>query len=262
VIGFLLLALASAEVHDEHAQVPNLEWELSQGWLEKFPQRHSGSTGVPLVLAFFSDPAFLGREVYVNFGALEGHSRMEIEVEWAFTRRTGLLVHGLWHETKLGEGQGDTDVGLRTMLGEFDRFLFTFTALAILPTGDEADNTGTGEWGWAGVINTWSDLGNWITLQTNLGVESHGDTEIIWSFSLAKSFEVPALLPARRGVGDTVPSLSLLAEVAGESGHHGTEGRWLIGVTYSTSASFIMRIGMDVAFDGDTGWIFGIVFHF
>lgn len=262
MIGLILLTLASAEGHDEHAPVSNLEWELSQGWLEKFPQRHSGVTGVPLVLAFFSDPAFLGREVYVNFGATGGRSRVEAELEWALTRRQGLLVHTLWNETSKGSGTGDSDIGLRNVLAEFDRFIFTFTALAIVPSGDAGKETGTGEWGWGGVFNFWSDLGNWVTLQSNIGVEDRGAKEIIWSFSLAKSFAVPALLPARRGVGDTVPSLSFLAEVAGKSGAHGTDGRWLVGVTYSTSASMILRAGLDVSFEGEAGWIFGLVLHF
>jgi hypothetical protein len=278
VAGLLwaLSGVVAAEDHDHdhghdhgHEDAPPLGFDITEAWLDKWVHRHSSATGTPLVHAFLTEPAFLGRDLFVTFAGTGAEKAVEVELEWALTRRLGLIAEVPWVDTGEESGVADSVLALRGLLIEKERFLFSLTAEAGLPTGSESKGLGSGAWGWGAIFNAWGDLGHWFTLQGAGGIErvpALSETAFVWSFTFSKSFRVPPLFKFGREAHGVVPALSLLAEIAGEtglsSGSGPTEGLWLLGVTYSITRSFDFRAGYTRGFRGGDGWIVGFVLHF
>ena len=117
------------------------------------------------------------------------------------TRRLGLIAEGAYVDTPGSGGAGDSFVALRAMLLEQERFLFSVSGEARLPTGSESKGTGTGEWGWAAIAHGWLDLGDWFVLQGTVGYEAVpaiDESVTIWSAAFSKSFPVAPLFGGRR----------------------------------------------------------------
>lgn len=248
--------------HDhDHEATPPLGFDLSEGWFDPWLHRHSSHSGTPLVHAFLTEPAFLGREIFLSYTDQGAESALEAEIEWALTRRLGLIAEGGYVDSSVSGGFGDTFVALRALLVEKERFLFSVSGEARLPTGSARKETGTGEWGWAAIAHGWLDLGGWFTLQGTVGYEevpAVGESVVLWSAAFAKSFPVAPLFKGRRDPHGFVPALSLLAEVAGED----DEGLWLLGVTYSIAGDFDVRAAYNRSFPGEDGWTIGVIWHF
>ena len=66
------------------------------GLLEPFEHIHLSRLGTPLVHSFGVEPAFTGRDLFTDyrFRSGDGITEHEIgfELEWAFTRRLGIIV--------------------------------------------------------------------------------------------------------------------------------------------------------------------------
>ena len=65
-------------------------------WLTPWPHSHFSERGTPFVHPFNIEPAFLGRELFLSYGSVRGsegdEAELEMELEWAFTRRIGMIV--------------------------------------------------------------------------------------------------------------------------------------------------------------------------
>lgn len=256
------------EGHDEegHDARAALGWRLDEGWLDEHVHSHASRAGTPYVHAFLTEPAFLGRELLVGYAESGSESAVEAELEWALTRRLGLVVEGAWLDTGTTSGFGDSVVALRGLLAEHDRLLLALTGEVGVPTGSARKGTGGEAWGFGGILNAWVDLGHWVTLQTSAGIErvsELGETAFVWSAAVTKSFPVRPLI-ARPADEPTI--LALHAEIAGEtglsSGSGSTEGQWLLGVTYPVAAEFDVRAGYTRDFRGRSGWTVGFVRRF
>jgi hypothetical protein len=53
---------------------------------------HANPCGTPFVHGFLTEPAFLGRDLFVDMTRSGDETEAEVEVEWSLTRRLGLVA--------------------------------------------------------------------------------------------------------------------------------------------------------------------------
>ena len=125
---------------------------LSQHWNDPWPHRHFSRLGTPFVHLFSLEPAFLDRDLFLDYrvtrGPDENEAEFEAELEWALTRRVGVVVEApILRLDPIGEetesGLGDIALAPRALLVESDTFLLSGNLEFSIPTGDT--NRGLGE---------------------------------------------------------------------------------------------------------------------
>jgi hypothetical protein len=172
---------------------------LRGGWLEEWPHSHFSRLGTPMIHFFFTEPAGPERDLIVDYLYTKGPDGKEhefaTELEWAFTRRIGVVleVPGMVLNPNDGPqeiGFGDFVVAPRFLLADFDRFMLSANLEISTPTGDDERGLGAGETLLAPSLTGWLDLGNWWTAGFQVGSEaglSSGDNEIFYSVALART---------------------------------------------------------------------------
>lgn len=257
----------------------------AEGFMEPFEHIHFSKLGTPYVHSFGIEPAFTGRDLFLDYAYLEGEGvtehETEVELEWAFTSRLGVImeVPYIWEDEE-GEGStsgfGDFAIVPRALLIESDRFLLTGQVEVVLPTGSSAFG---GDTAIAPGIAMWNDLGNWFTLNSGVAVE-HGfdedSTELVFGFGLVKSFgEKHGDHKDHAGHDHPTSSAGGLFNIhleatgstllnGSDSGDTTLEG--LVGVSYGFAAGFDIRAGYFFPITSpkefDHGFTTGIIFHF
>jgi len=171
--------------------------------------RHFTRRGTPLVHLFLVEPAVLHRDIFLDYRIGNNVDRntdeqeLEIEIEWALTRRLGLIIEapylGLNPDTDPNtSGFGDFAVAGRALLVDGETFFMSANLAVGIPTGSVSRGLGGGEVTIAPSVTTWHDLGNWTALHTQFGTEvgtQSGDTELIYGLALTHSFQGPVLFP-------------------------------------------------------------------
>ncbi|MHC5028283.1 MAG: transporter [Planctomycetota bacterium] len=267
---------------------PPLGSNLLEGWLDEWSHTHFSRRGTPYVHAFGFEPAFLGRELFLDFSLTDGDEgqeyELEAELEYAFTRRLGIVIEAgyAWLDPDGAsdeDGFGDIAVAPRFLLLDYDQFLLSANLEFEFPTGDEDRDLGAGETIFAPSLSAWLDLGNSFTLQGNIGLE-HGlssDSDVFtWGGSLAYTIYTkgqPELVTADGAVRSHFPEgqLSLIAELLGEHPLDGDEdgqgtGAWLFAASYSLTPNIDLRAGVTLPAwrprEFDNGAVFGVIVHF
>ena len=110
ILGMLFCPLAMSDAlgqtdhestHDatgDHATSypPPFDFSLTESWLDPWPHSHFSRRGTPFIHLFLTEPAFLDRDLFFDFGIAragrENEMEMEVELEWAITRRLGLVI--------------------------------------------------------------------------------------------------------------------------------------------------------------------------
>lgn len=250
------------------------------GFLEPFEHIHFSARGTPLVHSFGIEPAFTGRDLFIDYGYRSGkgfaENEIELELEWAFTRRLGIILEVPYvFEDEDGEsavdGFGDLAIVPRAILLESERFILTSQIEIVAPTG--SDSFG-GETAIAPGFAGWIDLGNWWTLNTQLAVEhifEEDETELLFGFGLVKSFGSVGNPLDAHGHATAAGLFHLHLEVTGaiplkgeDEGDVYAEG--LVGLSYGLSPKMDLRLGYEFPitspreFDGGLGA--GVVWHF
>lgn len=260
-----------AHGHADHGP-PLLRRDWCRGWRECWTHGHGSPCGTPYVHSFLSEPAFAGRDVFLDVSRAGGETEWEAELEYALTRRLNLVAELPFTDNGTTSGIGDGALGLRALLVETERLLFATGVEVEVPLGDETRRLGRGEWALAANAHAWTDLGKCFTLQSQIGLEgvpATGEIACLWSVSLIKSFPLRPLLGGGGGHdhgGHGPRALSLHAEVRGETGLAGdeageTEGLWLVGATLPILDGLDARSAFTRTFEGVAGWRFGIVVH-
>ncbi|WP_444678192.1 hypothetical protein [Halomonas sp. E19] len=106
--------------------LPYLGFSLTEGWLDPWVHSHYSREGTPFVHLFNLEPAYLDRDFFFVYRyTREPHAieeELEVELEWAFTRRIGLMVEAeLEREREAGETEtelGDFKIAPRFLLVE------------------------------------------------------------------------------------------------------------------------------------------------
>lgn len=98
---FLQISLAmlpqSGEVNPAaQASAEPINLDITEGWLDPWPHNHFSRKGTPFIHLFSLEPAFLDRDFFLDYRWASGSEGKEIEVEaeleWALTRRLGIVV--------------------------------------------------------------------------------------------------------------------------------------------------------------------------
>jgi hypothetical protein len=256
---------------------------METDFLETFEHVHFSPVGTPIIHSFGVEPAFTGRDLFLDHTWREGNGvtehETEFELEWAFTKRLGIIVEVPYifeDEENVGseKGFGDLTIVPRVLLIDTDRFMLTGQIETGLPTGSSAFG---GETSIAPGIATWNDLGNWFTLNTNLAV-AHGfdsnETELEFGFGLVKSFGEKAEAHHHHDDGHHHTAAGLInlhLEFTGstplngdDKGDFETEG--LIGISYGLLPEMDIRAGyifpISTPNEFDHGFTTGLIFHF
>ena len=260
----------------------------TKAWLDPWPHSHFSRRGTPFVHLFNLEPAFLDRDLFFDYqqtrGAEEDESELEVELEWALTRRLGIVVEGPL--VQINPEEGDTEAGLgdvaiapRALLVDTDRFLLSANLELSFPTGDAGGGLGGAEAGLAPSISAWLDLGQWFTLHTQFGTEhglESGDSELFYSAALTYSFLTPPLLgghgDAHAGHAHFPPGLTnLIVEVSGRTGMSGEDdgsstAKILFGASYNLDKTWEIRGGYILPVGGkrdiDDGLVLSLIYHF
>lgn len=250
------------------------------GYLEPFRHVHASASGTPIVHSFNIEPALTGRDLFLTTryrSSDEATEReVELELEWAFTRRLGVILelpYGIENEKGGGprsEGFGNLAVVPRVLVHEGDRFMLTAQVEVELPT---ATHDFDGETAMAPGFAAWVDLGGWWTLNSQVGVEHNFDedgTELVYGLGLIKSF---GELHGDHGTHEhaSAGGLNLHLEVTGSTGLNGGEDgdttlEGLVGLSYGLCSGLDIRGGYEFPLsspgDFDHGWVAGVVWHF
>ena len=303
ILALLLSALATTAAaddvaadhdhvaHGDHDSAPvtrPLGLTLDKGWLDPWPHADLSHRGTPFVHLFNLEPAYLDRSLIVGYrytdadGAHE--DELEGEIEWALTRRIGLVVEAPYimvdpNGGPTERGIGDTTVAGRFLLAEFDRLLLSANLGLSLPTGSENRGLGSGEVGIEPSVSLWLDLGHWVTASAQVGTEhgtESGDDALFYNAAVTWSFRGPSLL-GRDGHGHPEhlhfpPGMtSLILEFSGNAILDGTDqGRvtheLILGASYNLTEAWEIRGGYRLPLgrprDFDSGYVISLLRHF
>lgn len=257
-----------------------------ESFLEPFEHLHFSPAGTPIVHSFGIEPAFTGRDLFLNQtwqknGDTDQYET-EIELEWAFTHRLGVIleVPYFYEKTKgakSASGFGDLAIVPRARLIDSERFMLTGQLEATLPTG--SSNFG-GETALAPGFSVWNDLGNWFTLNSQFGIEHTFDedsTEFFFGLGLVKSFgEKPDSHQdhshhAHDHADDSPNLLHLHLELTGSTPLNGDdrgviELAGLIGISYEISQATDLRLAYQFPLTSPKEFnhaiTSGLIFHF
>lgn len=171
---------------------------MATDFLAPFEHVHNSKTGTPYVHSFGIEPAFTGRDLFIDYSYINGDGftehETELELEWAFTKHLGMIVEipYIWEDEEgvsTKSGFGDLAIVPRVLLIDTGRFLLTAQVETVLPTGSSSFG---GDTAIAPGIAMWNDLGNNFTLNSQVFVE-HGfdadETELGVSLGLVKSIQ-------------------------------------------------------------------------
>lgn len=263
---------------------------LSDHWYSPWQHTHLSPAGTPYLHNFGYEPAFLGRDLIINYGWAEheagSEQEVELELEWALTRRLGFVIEQGYHfenpsGAKNTNGLGDLAFVPRFLIVESDRFLASANLEIAAPTGSSAIEAGE-EWHLAPFLTTWTDLGGWWTMTTATGFEfalDSNETEFFASIGLTKSFRIhdPHLFCSQTegAHGHNLPTgvLSLIAELSVSGVIDGDPkeenvfaAEALLGLNYAYNDLLDIRAGylfpLNNNSDLEQGVIIGAVHHF
>lgn len=260
---------------------------LQDAWLDAWPHTHFSRRGTPFVHLFSLEPAFLDRDLFFDYRHIRApdvqEAELEIELEWAFTRRIGLVMEGPLVQVNPDDGAtelglGDVAVAPRFLLVDTERLLVSGNLEVSLPTGRSSRSLGAGEAALAPSLSAWTDLGNWITLSTQIGTEhglESGDCKLFYNAALAYSFVGPRLFRpghSHAAYSHFPPGLtSLIGEFTGRTILNGEDERastaeLLLGVSYNLTEYWEVRSGYQLPLGDpneiDYGLIFSVIYHF
>jgi len=250
---------------------------------EPFVHVHASALGTPVVHSFNVEPALTGRDLFLSYRYRRGDGirehEVETELEWAFTRRLGVIfeIPYIFERGDGGEwsdGFGDLAVVPRAMLVERERFMLTAQLEVVAPTGSGGFG---GETALAPGVAAWLDLGNWWTLNSQFAIEHIFDedaNEFVFGLGLVKSIGSHGQdcdHEDHEHAGFSGGGLHFHAELTGTVGLSGEESgvaeiEGLVGVSYGIGEGVDVRLGYEFpltsprAFDG--GVVAGLVVHF
>lgn len=276
--------------HGDHLGHPDpFGFNLSDHWLDPWVHLHLSPTGAPLIHNFGFEPAFLGREFFATYGRSEldegDEHEIELELEWALTRRIGIVVEQPYiFEEPDGEpsadGFGDLAVVPRFVLTEFERFIASLNVEVEVPTGSSSVGAG-GEWHIAPFLSTWLDLGDWWALTSAGGVEfalDSNEKELFLALGLSKAFRIhdaERFSSGSVGHDHELPAgvLALIAELYLEGVIDGEEDEedifafeGLVGLNYTMNSFLTLRAAYAFPLNGnselDGGVRTGFICHF
>ncbi len=276
------------EAHDhDHGPEPfGADWTV--GWLEPAVHSHLSTRQTPYVHPFNVEPAFTRRDLVLSYDYRDvpgqTEHKIEAELEWAFTRRLGMIVEVPYTFVDLHEGASingleNVAVSPRVLLVEYDRFLLAGNLEIETPTTDSDRGLAENETALAPSLSMWADLGHWWTLNTQSGMEYTTESEQSELFIRASVIHTLGTPEANVGHTDQdhmrhgLPPgfLSFIVETDLALGLSGDEdGDWLaeglVGLNYglreNTDLRAAFQFPLSKSQELNNGIICGLIRHF
>ena len=272
--------------HSDAVSLPPLGFSLTEGWLDPWPHNHFSRRGTPFAHTFFTEPAFLDRDFFLDTRIARGEDENEVEIEaeleWALTRRIGVVLEVPFHfvdpeEGETEQGFGDFAFAPRLLLVETDRFFLSANFEVGTPTGSESRGLGRGETALSPTLSLWYDVGRFMAFNAQFGTEhglESGDDEFLYNtavtFSLLDSETVAVAIDQHE---QHLPAglVNLFAEVSGRTGlsgeeHGRTTAEFLFGASYLVTSHVAIRAGLQFPLfkprEFDNAYLLGLVYHF
>ncbi len=245
------------------------------------PHGHASPLGTPYVHPFGFEPAFLGRELFIDAvrtrGDDEDELELEAELEWAFSETFGIAIEAPWVRVdadgeRANSGLGDIAVAPRWVLDASDTHLLSANLEVSAPTGSARKDTGSGEWAVAPSLSAWFDLGRDFQAGAQVGAEygfESDDIEFFYRGGLVyvidESGHAPAPGPVEHRL--TAATLELTGRTAVRGDDRGRDtAEVLVGITHQLGSTWAVRAGYRVPIGGpediDDGVVVGISRHF
>jgi len=242
-----------------------------KAWFDRSEHRHVSAAGTPMAHPFRLEPASIHEDLFVDYSYREGaegkEHEVELEVEFALSRRIGLVMELPYSYLDAGDGAsvngfGDLAIAPRFLLAEYKKFFLAFNIEVELPTGNKSRGLGGSGFAFAPSFSTWHDLGNWWVLNTQTGLEtsSQGDELFVlaslihtfgnkrWGRALQKNAEVDHGHADHEHVHSPQGLLSLILEMDSRIGLSGDAGKGQVGVEgivgayYGVTETFNLRL--------------------
>jgi hypothetical protein len=262
---------------------------LKEGWLEPPVQSHFSPTGTPLVHSFRLEPAFTHRDLFIDYSYLSGEEgdeqEIEVELEWALTRRLGLvfeLPYVLMEPSggKAVEGFGDLALSPRFLLAGQGKFILSFNLEIETTTGTNRQGIGNDEAALAPSLSTWIGLGERWAFNSQIGVGrtlQTWESELLFRASIvytpgnagSRHHHEPGEVDGHQHLGKG--QLGLIFELDGavdfageEKGDAQVEG--IAGVYFGLGEKMGIRAGyifpLSSPHDDDHGLTIGVIWHY
>ncbi|MHC4519644.1 MAG: hypothetical protein ACYTAS_13725 [Planctomycetota bacterium] len=288
-ILFVCVYLGPAWAEHDHHDAPDvLGFDLTKGWLDPAVHSHFSRRGTPMIHSFRVEPAFTRRDLLLDYNfrnTAEGSEQeIEAELEWALSRRLGLVLEVPYvfldpDDEGAVDGFGNFAISPRLLLAEYERFLLAFGLEIESPTGSRATGIAENEVALAPSLSVWADLGTWWAANAQSGVEYLCESDESELFVRASLIHTLAPSQASRdshaehehGHGLHSGLLSLLVEIDTTIGLSGdeegdTEVEGIVGAYYGLSETVDLRAGYQFPFSSseelNSGLIAGLIHHF
>jgi hypothetical protein len=274
--------------HDDHEAPDLLGFDLTKGWHDPAVHSHFSRCGTPMIHSFRVEPAFTRRDLLIDYGfrnEAEGNEQeIEVELEWALTRRLGLVLEVPYvfldpDDAGRTDGFGNFAISPRVLLAEYQRFLLAFGLEIESPTGSRSSDIAENEVALAPSLSAWVDLGGWWAANAQSGVEytcESDQSELFVRASLIRTFVPAGVHPDNcanhvHGHGLHPGLLSLVMEIETTVGLSGdedgdTEVEGIVGAYYGFSEKLDLRIAYQFPFSHseqlNSGAIAGLIHHF
>jgi hypothetical protein len=274
--------------HDHHESPDLLGFDLTRGWHDPAVHSHFSPCGTPMIHSFRVEPAFTRRDLLIDYGyrneAEASEQEIEVELEWALTRRLGLVLE-VPYVFLDPDGAGDVDgfgnfaISPRVLLAEYHRFLLAFGLEIESPTGSRSTGIAENEVALAPSLAVWADLGGWWAANAQTGVEylcESDESELFVRASLIHTFAPDQAsrqshAEHEHGHGLHPGLLSLVLEIETVVGLTGeadgdAEVEGIIGAYYGLAEKVDIRAGYQFPFTSseelNSGLIGGLIYHF
>ena len=236
-----------------------------------------------LVHGFGFEPTYLDRDLFLDFAFVQGEGEKEfeteIELEWALTRRLGLVVELPFIERYPSSGStvsgfGDIAIAPRAMIYEGKRFIVSANLEVSLPTGSKSKGFGGEEVSLAPSVSTWFDLGHRTTMLTQFGYETgieSGDSEFFYSAAFTHSIFTRSGDTSNDLIHFPAGMLNFITEFTGRTGTNGpgedeSSAELLFGLSYLLDTNWEVRGAYQFPVIGNTEFekavIVGMIYHF
>lgn len=240
---------------------------FSEGWLSPWEHNHFSENNVPYVHLFNLEPAFLDRDIFLDYkinNLKDGKEiELEFEAEWALTNRIGLifeLPYIFLEEEDLDdeEGLGDFALGTRFLLLSDEDSILSFNFGFSFPSGKNSQGLSENEYSLNYSFSYWTSIYQTLALNVQIGAE-HGleSEEVNLNYNAALSYSVMAFAKSSHNIQDghsqdgshfSPGMINLILEYSGSSNWEDGKSvsEILLGATYLLTRSWELRVAYSI----------------
>jgi hypothetical protein len=258
---------------------------FADDWLE--PWEHEHYNKAPFVHLFNLEPAFLDRDLFFDYKITnakdEKEREVEFEVEWALTKRIGLIFEAPYRileerGSSRERGIGDFGIGTRFLLVRTDDSILSFNIGFEFPTGSKSKGLTEDQYVLNSSFSYWKSLSTAITWNAQIGFEQGlEDEEKSLTYKTAFTYSFNSEPSTHIGhdedhecEGSHFPQgmLNLMLEFSGRNDWSGNNhtSELLFGTSYLVTSSIELRAAYEIPLQKsnelDNSIIFSVVYHF